>query len=64
MIITSDAMLNMQLLNVLYEYQLRIPEDIQTATFNTSFLTENATPSQTSVNINPDVLGSQQEYNH
>ncbi|MCH4532301.1 LacI family DNA-binding transcriptional regulator [Staphylococcus haemolyticus] len=56
-IITSDAMLNMQLLNVLYEYQLRIPEDIQTATFNTSFLTENATPSQTSVNINPDVLG-------
>ena len=56
-IITSDAMLNMQLLNVLYEYQLRIPEDVQTATFNTSFLTENATPSQTSVNINPDVLG-------
>ena len=56
-IITSDVMLNMQLLNVLYEYQLRIPEDIQTATFNTSFLTENATPSQTSVNINPDVLG-------
>ena len=51
-IITSDVMLNMQLLNVLYEYQLRIPEDIQTATFNTSFLTENATPSQTSVNIN------------
>lgn len=50
-IITSDVMLNMQLLNVLYEYQLRIPEDIQTATFNTSFLTENATPSQTSVNI-------------
>ena len=39
-IITSDVMLNMQLLNVLYEYQLRIPEDIQTATFNTSFLTE------------------------
>ena len=57
-IITSDVMLNMQLLNVLYEYQLRIPEDIQTATFNTSFLTENATPSQTSVNINPDVLGT------
>lgn len=56
-IITSDAMLNLQLLNVLYEYQLRIPKDIQTATFNTSFLTENATPSQTSVNINPDVLG-------
>ncbi|WP_415426208.1 LacI family DNA-binding transcriptional regulator [Staphylococcus borealis] len=56
-IITSDAMLNMQLLNVLYEYQIRIPDDIQTATFNTSFLTENATPSQTSVNINPDILG-------
>ena len=63
-IITSDVMLNMQLLNVLYEYQLRIPEDIQTATFNTSFLTENATPSQTSVNISRCIRLHSREYNH
>ena len=37
---------------------IRIPEDVQNSLIHL-FLTENATPSQTSVNINPDVLGSQ-----
>lgn len=59
MIITSDAMVNMQLLKVLYEQQLHVPNQIQTATFNTSFLTENAAPSQTSVCINPERLGKE-----
>ena len=60
-IITSDAMLNMQLLNVLYEYQLRI-QRMYKPPF-TSFLTENATPSQTSVNINRCIRPHEQ-YNH
>ncbi|TGE19431.1 LacI family DNA-binding transcriptional regulator [Staphylococcus petrasii] len=57
--ITSDAMLNLQVLSVLYDYNLHIPDTIQTCTFNTSFLTENAAPPQTSVCINPDLLGKE-----
>ncbi|KRG10235.1 LacI family DNA-binding transcriptional regulator [Staphylococcus sp. NAM3COL9] len=56
-IITSDTMLNHILLSVLYELQLHVPTDIQTATFNDSYLTEFAAPPQTAVDIHPDLLG-------
>lgn len=56
-IITSDTMLNHIVLSVLYELQIRVPTDLQTATFNDSYLTEFAAPPQTAVNIHPDLLG-------
>ena len=43
-IITSDAMLNLHLLSVLYDNHVFIPKDIGTATFNYSFITESASP--------------------
>ncbi|MDG0842507.1 LacI family DNA-binding transcriptional regulator [Staphylococcus equorum] len=56
-IITSDTMLNHIVLSVLYELQLHVPTDLQTATFNDSYLTEFAAPPQTVVDIHPDLLG-------
>lgn len=56
-ILTSDSMLNMQVLSTIYEMNIKIPEHIQTATFNTSFITEYASPPQTSMNIFPYQLG-------
>lgn len=45
-IITSDSMLNINLLSVLYHYNIRIPDDVMTATFNDSFINESASPPQ------------------
>ncbi|QNR07181.1 LacI family DNA-binding transcriptional regulator [Macrococcoides canis] len=56
-IITSDSMMNLVILSVLYDMDIRVPNDIQTATFNDSFLSETACPSQTVVNIFPESLG-------
>ncbi|MDU0965233.1 MULTISPECIES: LacI family DNA-binding transcriptional regulator [Staphylococcus] len=56
-IITSDAMLNLHLLSVLYDNHVFIPKDIGTATFNYSFITESASPPQTCININTECLG-------
>ncbi|GGG84718.1 LacI family transcriptional regulator [Staphylococcus pragensis] len=58
-LITSDVMLNLQVLSILYDYHFNVPNTIQTCTFNTSYLTENAAPPQTSVCINPDLLGKE-----
>ncbi|WP_437790541.1 substrate-binding domain-containing protein [Macrococcoides caseolyticum] len=56
-IITSDSMMNLVILSVLYDKDISVPNDIQTATFNDSFLSETACPSQTVVNIFPESLG-------
>lgn len=56
-IITSDSMLNINLLSALYHYNIRIPDDVMTATFNDSFINESASPPQTVVNIHPEYLG-------
>lgn len=56
-LITSDSMMNLLMLNVLYEMKVNVPDEIQTATFNDSFLSETACPSQTVVNIYPESLG-------
>lgn len=56
-IVTSDSVLHHTLLSVLYDYKIRIPDDINTATFNDSFLTARGTPSQTTVAIYPVNLG-------
>lgn len=56
-IITSDSMMNLVILSVLYDKEISVPNDIQTATFNDSFLSETACPSQTVVNIFPESLG-------
>ncbi|GGI41113.1 LacI family DNA-binding transcriptional regulator [Mammaliicoccus stepanovicii] len=58
-IITSDSMMNINLLSVLYELNIRIPDDMMTATFNDSFINEFASPPQTVVNINPEHLGQE-----
>ena len=55
-IITTDTMLNMMIISVLYELNIRIPEDIKTATFNDSFLNAYASPPQT-VDVLPEQLG-------
>lgn len=56
-LITSDSMMNLVVLNTLYEMDIQIPNDIQTATFNDSFLSETACPAQTVVDIYPESLG-------
>ena len=56
-IITTDTMLNMMIISVLYELNIRIPEDIKTATFNDSFLNAYASPPQTAVDVLPEQLG-------
>ena len=56
-LITSDSMMNLLVLNILYQMKINVPETIQTATFNDSFLSETACPSQTVVNIYPESLG-------
>lgn len=56
-IITTDTMLNMMVISVLYELNIRIPEDIKTATFNDSFLNAFASPPQTAVDVFPEQLG-------
>lgn len=58
-IITSDSMLNINLLSALYHYNIRIPDDVMTATFNDSFINESASPPQTVVNIHPEYLGEE-----
>ncbi|KAA1039654.1 LacI family transcriptional regulator [Macrococcus equipercicus] len=58
-IITSDSMMNLNVLSELYQQQLRIPDDIQTATFNDSYFNESACPPQTVVNIYPESLGAE-----
>ncbi|MEB7752622.1 LacI family DNA-binding transcriptional regulator [Staphylococcus pseudoxylosus] len=56
-VITSDTLLNHLILSVFYELKLHIPTDIQTATFNDSYLNVFASPPQTTVNIYPKLLG-------
>ncbi|SCT03091.1 LacI family DNA-binding transcriptional regulator [Staphylococcus caeli] len=56
-IITSDTMINHMVLSTLYELSLHIPKDIQTATFNDSYINAFASPPQTTVDIHPQLLG-------
>lgn len=56
-VITSDMMLNQLVLSALYTLNIRIPDNIQTATFNDSFISATASPPQTAVNIQPQRLG-------
>ncbi|EHJ09101.1 maltose operon transcriptional repressor [Staphylococcus simiae CCM 7213 = CCUG 51256] len=56
-VITSDAMLHLVVLSVLYELNISIPNDVITATFNDSYLTANASPPQTTIDIQPQELG-------
>ncbi|MCQ3815623.1 LacI family DNA-binding transcriptional regulator [Staphylococcus xylosus] len=56
-VITSDTLLNHLILSVFYELKLHIPTDIQTATFNDSYLNAFASPPQTTVDIYPKLLG-------
>lgn len=56
-VITSDTMLNQLVLSALYELKIAIPEEIQTATFNDSYISANAAPPQTAVDIQPQLLG-------
>lgn len=56
-VISSDAMLHLAVLSVLYELNIAIPNDILTATFNDSYLTANASPPQTTIDIQPTELG-------
>ncbi|TDM12817.1 LacI family DNA-binding transcriptional regulator [Macrococcus lamae] len=58
-IITSDSMMNLNVLSELYQQQLKVPDDIQTATFNDSYFNEAACPPQTVVNIYPESLGAE-----
>lgn len=58
-VITSDSMMNLNVLSELYLSGRRIPEDIQTATFNDSYLNETACPPQTVVDIFPERLGKE-----
>lgn len=58
-IISLDAMLHLAILSVLYELNIEIPNDILTATFNDSYLTEIASPPQTCIDIKPRLLGQQ-----
>ena len=58
-IISLDAMLHLAILSVLYELNIEIPKDVMTATFNDSYLTEIASPPQTSIDIKPRMLGQQ-----
>lgn len=58
-IITSDSMTNLHVLSALYHHGIRVPDDIQTSTFNDSFINEAACPPQTVVNINPESLGEE-----
>lgn len=56
-ILTSDTMINHIVLSALYELALNIPQDIQTATFNDSYINAFASPPQTTVDIHPQSLG-------
>ncbi|MGJ7587981.1 LacI family DNA-binding transcriptional regulator [Staphylococcus shinii] len=56
-VITSDTLLNHLVLSIFYELKLHIPTDIQTATFNDSYLNAFASPPQTTVDISPKLLG-------
>lgn len=58
-IITVDAMLHLPILNLLYDFNLHIPYDVMTATFNDSYLTAYATPAQSCIDILPQTLGQQ-----
>lgn len=58
-IITSDSMININLLSALYALNIRVPDDVVTATFNDSFLNECASPPQTVVDIHPEHLGEE-----
>ncbi|ULG74377.1 LacI family DNA-binding transcriptional regulator [Macrococcus brunensis] len=58
-IVTSDSMMNLNVLSELYLLGRRIPDDIQTATFNDSYLNEAACPPQTVVDIFPERLGQE-----
>ncbi|WP_323704144.1 LacI family DNA-binding transcriptional regulator [Mammaliicoccus sp. Dog046] len=58
-IITSDSMININLLSALYALNIRIPDEVMTATFNDSFINTYASPPQTVVNIYPDHLGEE-----
>lgn len=58
-IITSDSMININLLSALYELSIRVPDEVMTATFNDSFINTFASPPQTVVNIYPEHLGEE-----
>ncbi|WP_411843245.1 LacI family DNA-binding transcriptional regulator [Salinicoccus sp. HZC-1] len=58
-ILTLDSVLNAKVISALYQLNIRIPEDVATATFNDSLLTKFASPPQTVVNIFPEELGKE-----
>ena len=56
-ILTLDGVINARIISQLYQEKYRIPEEVATATFNDSPLTELASPPQTTVDIFPGELG-------
>lgn len=56
-ILTLDGVINARVTSLLYQEKYKIPEDVATATFNDSPLTELASPPQTTVDIFPEELG-------
>ncbi|GAA3720100.1 LacI family DNA-binding transcriptional regulator [Salinicoccus jeotgali] len=58
-LLTLDGVLNARIISRLYQMQIRIPEDVATATFSESPLTKFAAPPQTVVDIYPKELGKE-----
>lgn len=56
-IITFDGYLHAKVLAALYELNIRVPDDMLTATFNESPLTQFASPPQTTVDIHTADIG-------
>lgn len=56
-IITFDGYLHAKVLSALYQLNIRVPDDIMTATFNDSPLTRFASPPQTTVDIHAMDIG-------
>ena len=54
---TMDGLFNSKVLSTLYKMDIKVPEDVATATFNDSPMTAFASPPQTTVDIFPRDLG-------
>ena len=60
-IISSDGVIHHTVLMYYITLNIQIPADVCTATFNDSLLTEMGSPPQTTVNIHPVELETNQE---
>lgn len=57
LLMTMDGLFNSKVLSTLYKMDIKVPEDVATATFNDSPMTAFASPPQTTVDIFPRDLG-------